>query len=52
LRHCCYYWLSSNEPQTKNESTRTIRIPDTNLLTPAVLTDLIMLERARREGQQ
>jgi len=52
LRHCCYYWLSSNEPPTQNEKTKTIHIPDTNLLTSATLTDLITLERARRESQQ
>lgn len=51
LRHCCYYWTTVSAPATKNTSTKTIHIPETNLLTPATLKDLVILERERRENQ-
>lgn len=50
LRHCCYWHAITGEP-TSNSSTKRIQIPVDQLLTPEVLNELLILERARRRGQ-
>ena len=50
LRHCCYWYIITGEP-TSNTSTKRIRVPRQNLLTPASLTGLLAAERQRREDQ-
>ncbi|TXM72169.1 DUF4365 domain-containing protein [Methylobacterium sp. WL12] len=44
LRHCCY-WYRTSDPPTENSSTRRIRIPRTNLLTPTTLQGIMALAR-------
>jgi hypothetical protein len=51
LRHCCYWHTITGEP-TENTDSKRIFIPSENLLTPAKLTELLALERARRENQE
>jgi hypothetical protein len=50
LRHCCYWHTISGKP-TSNTSKQRISVPRENLLTPASLNELLVLERARRENQ-
>ncbi len=50
LRHCCYWHTITGEP-TSNTSTKRIYIPARQLLTPAALNELLILERERRRGQ-
>jgi Domain of unknown function (DUF4365) len=50
LRHCCY-WHAFTGELTDNENTKRIEVPVGNLLTPAVLTDLLARERLRRQSQ-
>ena len=49
LRNCCYWHTITGQP-TENKNTTRIFIPSENLLTPASLNELLMLERQRREG--
>lgn len=44
LRHCCY-WYQTNDPPTDNVSTKRIRIPRANLLTPDSLQGIMTLAR-------
>ena len=50
MRHCCYWHTINGEP-TSNSRTQRIYVPSDNLLTPASLNELLVLERARRENQ-
>lgn len=50
MRHCCYWYTFSGE-QTSNSAKKRIFIPIENLLTPAALKLLLILERERREAQ-
>lgn len=50
IRHCCYWHILHGEP-CGNTSTKRIRIPATNLLTPNVLKALLAEERSRRQKQ-
>jgi len=50
MRHCCYWYLVEGDP-TPNEYSKTIYIPRKNLLTPAILLELLELESSRRKGQ-
>lgn len=50
LRHCCYWHIVSGE-LTSNTSKVRIRIPSTNVLTPATLNELLASEKARRQSQ-
>ena len=51
LRHCCY-WHSFTGEATDNQNTKRICIPAENRLTPAVLNDLLVKERIRRQNQE
>lgn len=44
LRRCGYWQSLRNQPEKPNTATVTVRIPRSNLLTPANLTDLMMRE--------
>lgn len=46
LRHCCYWMKLSGDP-TDNITTKRIRIPRSNLLTPAALQEILATERNR-----
>jgi hypothetical protein len=48
LRHCCYWMKLSGEP-TNNNTTKRIRIPRSNLLTPEAVQTILADERARWE---
>jgi hypothetical protein len=49
LRHCCYWHIFSGE-MTENSSTKRIRIPTKNPLTPTSLLTLMEMEKRRRKG--
>ena len=49
LRHCCYWMKLSREP-TDNDSTKRIRIPRSNLLTPDAVLAILETERDRWGG--
>jgi hypothetical protein len=49
LRHCCYWMKLSGEP-TDNIATKRIRIPRSNLLTPAAVLAILATERDRWQG--
>lgn len=51
LQHCCYYDILKGSPVANEKSTKRIRIPADQVLTPSVLVELLDAERARREGQ-
>lgn len=46
LRHCCYWLKLSGEP-TDNATTKRIRIPRSNLLTPQAVQTILATERDR-----
>lgn len=46
LRHCCY-WMKLSGELTDNVTTKRIRIPRSNLLTPAAVVDILATERDR-----
>jgi hypothetical protein len=50
MRNCCYWAILKGEP-SGNASTKRIRIPAENLLTPESLRELMAAEKARRETQ-
>jgi hypothetical protein len=50
LRNCCYWHTIIGEP-TSNSRKKRIYIPAAQLLTPLALSELLRLERERREGQ-
>lgn len=50
LRNCCYWFLPEGT-LTPNTATKRIFIPVENLLTPAVLEELMTEERERRQAQ-
>jgi hypothetical protein len=50
LRNCCYWATLAGEP-CENTSTKRIRIPVENLLTPDSLKELLAAEKKRREAQ-
>mgnify|MGYP005821389005 CR=1 FL=1 len=50
MRHCCY-WHILEGGVTSNTSTKRIFIPQSQVLTPDVLNQLLAAERLRREGQ-
>ncbi len=49
LRHCCYWMKLAGEP-TDNVTTKRIRIPRSNLLTPAAVLTILATERDRWEA--
>ena len=49
LRHCCYWMKLSGEP-TDNSTTKRIRIPRSNLLTPDAVRAILATERTRWEA--
>ena len=50
MRHCCYWHILRGDP-TSNASTKRILIPESQILTPDSLNQLLTAERLRREGQ-
>lgn len=50
MRNCCY-WAVLQGPPCGNASTKRIRIPIENLLTPDSLKELLAAEKIRRETQ-
>lgn len=47
MQHCCYYHiLEPGEPTTQDS--KRVKIPQEQMLTPAALNDLLILERTRR----
>jgi hypothetical protein len=48
LRKCCYWHVLSGTPKGTEEGTVRIKIPDTQLLTPFSLNELLDEERSRR----
>lgn len=50
LRNCCYWHSFTGEP-TENSERKRIFIPVENRLTPEVLNQLLVLEKARRQNQ-
>jgi hypothetical protein len=50
IRNCCYWEILRGEP-CGNASTKRVFIPDTNLLTPDALRELLAAEKTRRETQ-
>ncbi|WP_298289526.1 DUF4365 domain-containing protein [Novosphingobium sp.] len=51
LQHCCYYDILKGDPVENEKSTKRIKIPVDQVLTPSVLVELLDAEKARREGQ-
>jgi hypothetical protein len=49
MRHCCYWHILTGEP-TPNTSKKRIFIPETQILTPDTLNELLTAERERREA--
>lgn len=46
LRHCCY-WMRLSGESTDNTTTKRIRVPRANLLTPEAVLTILATERAR-----
>lgn len=51
LRNCCYWHHFRGEPVPNDNSTKRIKIPAGQLLTPQSLIELLATEKARREAQ-
>jgi len=51
LRNCCYWHFFDGEKLDNERSTKRIKIPVPQLLTPTSLLDLMAFERSRRTGQ-
>lgn len=51
LRNCCYWHNIQGEPVENEASTKRIKIPTDQVLTPESLNQLLAVEKVRREGQ-
>jgi Domain of unknown function (DUF4365) len=51
MRHCCYWHIILDGAQTSNTSKKRVFIPETQILTPDTLNQLLTAERIRRERQ-
>lgn len=51
LKNCCYWHHFSGQPVQNEKSTKRIKIPSGQILTPSSLTQLLDTERARRMAQ-
>ncbi|TGM62987.1 DUF4365 domain-containing protein [Leptospira meyeri] len=43
LKYCGYYYSLKDEPESDNKDSVTLRIPKTNLLTPEILFEMMLL---------
>lgn len=51
LRNCCYWHHFRGDPVDNENSTKRIKIPTDQILTPESLKELLASEKARREAQ-